>query len=391
MTAEIAQFIRKIPRDSLKTYFEKKPHRLADFVDWNDDKTDHVKPLLKAVDELTDTELAKLKIDAERVHEMTDDIGQQALLSAVSDQDMPHYSSLESAHDRALFVFLQSPDAFSRAEDIRYADDYRKGRMWDGFLGPKDLPVLCDEQHISAFENVLADYFRMGGQIKVEIFNRTRLDLEDCDLVQIMIYREGLPASYLAFENRELTTKQRRPVNEMVLTYEARSGTIEVIAERRECREELVKLFSRTLLQQPMEESQRVPLRKYDITKLLQPYDFPTDPEDGIEAVKVMMLELRPYDNGNKVRLTLTAKESKTIHEISDEWFDAYDPLRMGFLASKAKLSIRFKPDSCDRRGKTLPVEITWPNGCDLKGKTSKEQLIGDKYLKRWGLLKEIE
>lgn len=392
MAAAIVQFIRKTPRASLKAYFDEKPHPVAQLVDWDDEKADPVKPLLKAVDEMTDTELAMLKIDAERIHEMTDEIGQRAIFSVVSDDDIDTYLALESAHDRALFVFLRNPNAFRHAEDIRYADEYRKGRMWDGFLGPIDLPVSRDHQHVAEFEKKVTDYFRTGGKLKVEIFNRTRSDLEydAVDLVQIMIYREGLPDSYLAFENNDLVMKVRRPVNEMVLTYEAKTGAIEVIADGKECREELVKLFSATLLQSPLDEAQRVPLKKYDISKLLNPYDFPTDPEDGIEIVKVMMLELKPYDNGNKVRLTVTAKEDKTIHVVSREWFATHDPLRTGFLAAKAKLSIRFKPDSTDRRGKTLPVEITWPNGCDLKGKTTKEQLIGDKYLKRWGLVEEI-
>ena len=111
-----------------------------------------------------------------------------------------------------------------------------------------------------------------------------------------MIYREGLPDSYLAFENNDLVTKVRRPVNEMVITYEPKTGAIEVIADGKECREELVKLFSATLLQSPLDEAQRVPLKKYDISKLLQPCNFTTDPEDGIEQVKVMMLALKPYD-----------------------------------------------------------------------------------------------
>ena len=392
MAAAIVEFIRKIPRASLKVYFEEKPHSVAEVVNWDDEQADPVKPLLKAVNEMTDAELAMLRIDAERIHEMTDEIGQRAIFSVVSDDDIDTYLALESNHDRALFVFLRTPNAFRHAEDIRYADEYRKGRMWDGFLGPTDLPVSRDQQHVADFEKKVTDYFRTGGSLKVEIFNRTRSDLEydAMDLVQVMIYREGLPDSYLAFENSDLVTKVRRPVNEMVLTYEATTGSIEVIADGKECREELAKLFSATLLQSPLDEAQRVPLKKYDISKLLQPCDFPTDPEDGIEIVKVMMLELKPYDNGNKVRLTVTAKETKTIHDVSYEWFSSHDPLRTGFLVAKAKLSIRFKPDSINRRGKTLPVEITWPNGCDLKGKTAKEQLIGDKYLKRWGLLEEI-
>ncbi len=392
MAIAINQFIRKTPRASLRAYFDKKPHPIAALVNWNDEESDLVKPLLKAVDEMTDTELAMLKIDAERIHEMTDEIGQRALFSVVTDGHIATYLALKSAHDRALFVFLRSPDAFRRAEDIRYADEYRKGRMWDGVLDPIDLNVSRNNQHIADFEKQVTDYFRTGGKLKVEIFNRTRSDLEydAIELVQVMIYREDLPDSYLAFENNDLVTKVRRPVYEMALTYEAKTGAIEVISQGRECREELVKLFSATLLQSPLDEAQRVPLKKYDISKLLHSYDFPTDPEDGIEIVKVMMLELKPMDSGNKVRPTVTAKETKTIHEVSRDWFATHDPLRTGFLPAKAKLSIRFKPDSIDRRGKTLPVEITWPNGCDLKGKTAKEQLIGDKYLKRWGLVEEI-
>jgi hypothetical protein len=394
MTAAIVQFFRKTSRASLHEYFQEKPHPISESVNWEDKDADHVKPLLKAVDEMTDSELAMLKVNAERIHEMTDEVGQRALLSLVEDSQLETYLSLESAHDRALFVFIRTPNAFRHAEDIRYADEYRKGRMWDGFLGPVDMPVSRDSALIEEFQKKVVEYFRTGGKLKVEIFNRTRSDLEydAVDLVQIMIYREGLPDSYLAFDNNnDLVTRVRQPVDEMVITYEPKSGGIEVIADGRESREELVKMFSATLLQSPLDEAQRVPLKKYNLASLLSPRSFPTDPDDGIEVVKVMVLELKPFDNGNKVRLTVTAKEQKTIHEVSRDWFEQHDPLRTGFLVAKVKLSIRFKPDSIDRRGKTLPVEITWPNGCDLKGKTTKEQLIGEKYLKRWGLVEEIK
>lgn len=199
MTTAIAHFIRKTSRTSLHEYFQEKPHPISEVVNWEDKETDHVRPLLKAVDEMTEQELAMLKVNAERIHEMTDEVGQRALLSRVADSQLETYLSLESAHDRALFVFMRSPDAFRHAEDIRYADEYRKGRMWDGFLGPVDVEVSRDTAHIEAFQNMVIEHFRTGGKLKVEIFNRTRSDLEydAMDLVQIMIYREGLPDSYL--------------------------------------------------------------------------------------------------------------------------------------------------------------------------------------------------
>jgi hypothetical protein len=32
-------------------------------------------------------------------------------------------------------------------------------------------------------------------------------------------------------------------------------------------------------------------------------------------------------------------------------------------------------------------LTITMPHGCNLKDQTEEEQLIGEKYLRRWGIL----
>jgi hypothetical protein len=41
-------------------------------------------------------------------------------------------------------------------------------------------------------------------------------------------------------------------------------------------------------------------------------------------------------------------------------------------------------------RGRTLPLTISMPNGCDLKDRTEVERLVGDKYLRRWGILENV-
>jgi hypothetical protein len=59
-------------------------------------------------------------------------------------------------------------------------------------------------------------------------------------------------------------------------------------------------------------------------------------------------------------------------------------------VVTKAKLIIRFHPEAGSKRGKTLPLTVTMPHGCDLKDRTEKERIIGEKYLARWGLLKNV-
>ena len=52
-----------------------------------------------------------------------------------------------------------------------------------------------------------------------------------------------------------------------------------------------------------------------------------------------------------------------------------------------AKVSIKFRPNAAESRGKTIALSITEPSGCNLKGLTAREQLISAKYLRRWGFL----
>jgi hypothetical protein len=392
MSANLNKFFRNTPPQSLQLYFQSYPSVVSEAVNWNKPPKNIATPLLKAIDELSDDEKAVHYDNAERVDEMTDEIGQNALLSVVSNEDREAYESLEGEHDRALFVFLRDGKAFSKAENIRKADAYRKGQMWNGFVGPKDITVSNNEEDIMAFKQKVVDYFRISGNVKVEVFTRDKPyeDGKDLKITHIMVYHEDFPTSFNRFKDSETIVPEIiRPVVEMTLTYEPESGSIEVIAKGAECREAIAKMLSETLLHTEI-DGERIPLKQYNISHLLNPFKFPTDPDDGIESVKVQMLMLNPQDSYNKITLEVTAKEQKTIYDISNEWFDINDPLRKGFKLAKVKFIIHFAPDSESGRGRNIAVTISHPNGCDLKGKTHKEQLIGNKYLKKWGILKEI-
>jgi hypothetical protein len=52
-----------------------------------------------------------------------------------------------------------------------------------------------------------------------------------------------------------------------------------------------------------IDEKQQLPLREYDLSMLAQPFDFPTDPADGIAGV--MVKELRLMDLGDDCGLVL--------------------------------------------------------------------------------------
>lgn len=385
----LAKFIRNTPVNDLRTYFDRQGFDLREPVNWDGAEREIAKPLLKLVDHLSEPERAALTTDLERIGVMTDELGQMALLSVVLDRDQ--LEAMENAFARALRVFLNDPSAFRRAEEVRYADNYRQGRMWDGFLGPAGVAVEPDAEQLTKLKNSVMAYFRSDRAI-VEIYLRTRPNFEepDSDLVQVTVYREGLSETFLEFDGEELARRRWRPVYEAAMTYEPATGVIEVVARGRECREDLARMFAETLLCREI-ETERVPVRRYDLAPLLHPFEFPTDPEDGIDSVKLVLLRLRPYDDpGKRITLEATRKAVGSISAAAQDWFDQHNPLRGGFVATQARLSIKFHPDSESRRGKILPVTVTMPNGCDLKSKTEKERLIGEKYLARWGLVREI-
>jgi len=75
--------------------------------------------------------------------------------------------------------------------------------------------------------------FKISENIKVDIFDRTRANLDDdkTSLIQVMVDREDLPVSYLPFEKDSLVTKVIRPVQDVAFTYDASSGELEAFAK----------------------------------------------------------------------------------------------------------------------------------------------------------------
>jgi hypothetical protein len=288
-------------------------------------------------------------------------------------------------------MFLNDPVGFLRAEEVRFTDERRRGRMWDGFIGEPNGVLSRDAGAVEAFETAIRKRFA-SNNVHVDIFDRQRPTFagEDCDLVQIVVYREGLPDDDLAFdEHGKLIRRPRRPVFEAAMTYEPETGVIEVVANDRESREDMVRFLARDLLGIEFHQ-ERLPFRHYDLSVLLKPHDFPTDPEDGIAAVEVKLLRLMPIDSvGERVTLECLRKADRSIWDMARERFGDADPLQGEWVATQAKLAIRFQPTSGSRRGRTLPLTITMPHGCNLKDQTEREQLIGERYLRRWGILRD--
>jgi hypothetical protein len=386
--ASVASFIRNTPAGTLKGYFERTAVELP-AVDWAATEPAIVRDILSAFEKLAKPDRERVENDLDSVAAIADEPGQVALYSVT--QARAQLDVLLNANDRALWMFLNESDAFRHAEEVRFTDERRHGRMWDGFVCASGLNVHRDGTALDAFKRGARECFETEN-VHTDIFDRhrTAFDGMDFEIVQITVYSEGPRDDFLEFDDGELVRRPRRPVFEASLTYEPAPGVIEVVAKNRERREALVRMFARDLLATEFRE-ERIPLRQYDLSVLMNPFTFPTDPADGIDTVRVNLLRLMPIDRAaERVTLECMRQSGGTIWNMAREHFHGANPLTGGWIVTQAKLTIKFHAGGTSRRGRTLPLTITMPHGCDLKDRTQHERIVGNKYLREWGILRDI-
>jgi hypothetical protein len=154
-------------------------------------------------------------------------------------------------------------------------------------------------------------------------------------------------------------------------------------------REEIARSFAEHLLGSETTLTP-VPRRDFDLDRLKRPAAFPTDPVDGFKSVEVTLLRLRnTAGRFGRVTIEIDGTEHRDINATSARWFGCSDLLwRPEWRVTEAKLKITFYPEAERKRGMTINVELRAPNGSNLKEQTRRHWIVFEKYLLRWGQIK---
>jgi hypothetical protein len=352
-----------------------------------------------AIESLPERERERVFEDFERVEQLSDEIGQRALQSLV-EQDEVLLQQLHSCHGseaRGLFVLLTDEEAFDHALATAYAERMRHGRSWSGYCLPAPLALSKSPSDIAHLEADLSALFRKfggtGRKLKVDWFERTTCDLKGAALGQIIhysVYVEGLPECILEFDREEPKRRSSRPLIEAAICCDPVSGTLDIVSiGGRPLREEIAQSFAARRLGS---QTALTPVRPigFALDRLKRPMPFPTDPSDGIKSVKVTLLRLR--DAASRFgRVTIEADgEHADIYGNSAGWFGDFDPLRRPECrVTQVRLRIVFHPEGHGKRPMVINVELRAPNGSNLRDQTWRHQIVSEKYLARWGLIKK--
>lgn len=382
-------FARSLPIPLLQRYFASIDIELPSRIVWAGDRTQVARELTRQQPAWPTGLRSQIDSDVERVWGLVNEVGQTALYGSA--ESAAQLDAIESSAARAMFVFLEDKEWFRRAEAIRYADERRHGRIWDAFIGEPTLEVLQDDFAVETLVSAIKARFETP-RVHIDIHNRSRpkLDSAPLSLIQADIYREDRQDEEWAFNGDDLTRRAHRGVLEAAITYEPATGLIEVVSRDRETRIEFARLFSECLLHSAF-RAERARVRLFDLMPLRSRMEFLTDPEDGIESVRVVMLRLNPYDRvGDRVTIEVPRASQDDIWTMADRNFGLRNPLNGGWGITQARMIIRFRRDASGRPARSLPVMISLPSGCDLKERTDDERIVGERYLRRWGIFREV-
>lgn len=399
MQTKIKKFIRNTPAEDLKSFFnpnDLNPYELdlpEDFK-WQNNGKKYQTSLFNSIWNISDDHKANIFDIIERIHGMVDELGQAALQARTVIGNNDNFLSLKSENSRCLWALQNHPQEFEKAEYCASLDYKRKSREWSSYIAPRAREIHNNQENIEEFKQLVLEHFNISKKIKVELFNRTKTDHHEKEIIifQLIAYHDGLHKAVQTFEKEEVVTKFFPAVNEFSISYEPHTGVVEVVSDCKENRDKLARAFVNAFLKTD-EDVSEISIKKFDLSKLKNSYDFmkDVDASDLIDDVKVTLLKLKVLNSKNSTTLESPFTQRCSIYDLANEWFSQNNPLHgSAFKINKVRLSVKFKPTGKKPRGELLHIMITDPNGCDLKDRSDKQKLIGNKYLERWGLMERI-
>lgn len=379
--------LRQISNPLLKEFFERQGHPLD--VDWDRLRNTQVDDIFDAWQRLPDAQRKAVEIAFHDVHEMADEDGTRVIIEEgqYHGEDLaPLLEPMESRYDKALWTFMNRPAVWDAAVRFAKADSLSGGRSWikRGKVPAKNGPMF-DADTLLAFQEAVSAFYRdrqgRGHHCKVEYFPRGH------DHHYFFVYLSDYADTYINFDDAGhfQRTPERRAF-EIVFAYDSASSTLEMYAKGgKKVIEPLQQMFSRIILGAPL-EPEEPGVQAYQLNGLMErDFAFPTDPEDGIEDVVLRSLRLSILGR-RRGRITLEPDPNDGRDRIYEMLEDDLNRRRLPkSILHVTKATLNFKLNG-NGHGRSLTFNITYPNGCDLKSKRDDQRLLGEKYLKRWGI-----
>ena len=379
------QFIRQVPNPLLKAFFDRRGELLE--VGWDELGEMDADPVFEAWEALPEAS----RNDVERWFRTIADLATPEGLQTLIDEGQFHgvdltvsLGQLKGLHEKAFWVYLNHQRIFTSAGRLNRAD-HLNGRYWRRRTLTAKKPDISHPMR-KLLADAISHYYReqqgRGEHCNVEVYLRRNK----------IHYFFAYPADYadtviIYTDAGSLERQLQKAAFEVIFAYNEASGTLDLFVQGdKKIRREMESIFARLILKEelPEEEPEGNPFELNGLRS--RDFDFPTDPEDGIQEVRVKSLRLSIVGPGFG-RITFESDARTKRGDIYELMAKALNHQRLNsetVNVTQATIQVTFASSG---RPKTITFQISYPDSCNLKDKP--EHLKIKEYLKRWGIARE--
>lgn len=389
-TFDPKRVLRQVSNHLLQDLFEAHQHDLE--MPWEQMEETDVDPIFNAWQALPETDCRAIEIVLHEVCDMADgDEGTRAICEEAirqgNQQLIDDLEGFESRHDKAVFTYIHATDVWNLAVRFARADSLSHGRYW---IKRCDIPAKepdTSAAKIQEFQVALSAFFReaqaRGRHCQVQHYVRAN------GADYFFAYLDDYADTYVTLDtDGEFDRRPERRAFEIVMVYDRVHGTLEMHARGgKKVYIPLQEIFCRVILGEEIgpENHNSHP---YELNGLLsRDFQFPTDPEDGIDSVRVRKLRLSVKGLPRR-RITLEADPERGVDDIYDMMESYLDQERIpASILNVTQVGLKFSFDEANEElPRSLSFDLSYPNSSNLKSKPDGVREIAEKYLREWGL-----
>lgn len=368
-------------------------HGLLEDFSWEELSSRRIEPLIQRWDGIEEPARRVIQVILQDVHELAEERGQRVLAEELAwrfPEKLPVFAGWSSLADKALWAYLEARAAFDEAALFARAEALRNGQFaarWNS-LPPGEITVT--EPMVASLEEALRDYYwrkELRGSVC-----RVHHDQRPGGAEYFFAYLPDWPDKRLVFDAAgNLTAREETYTFSNVFIYEPAAGAVELVPKGgRLVHLALRRAFCEAVLGIEVDEAEPVQ-PTYRLDHLLDPgFSFQTEPEDRIAAVRLRRIRLVPIVpvpalESLEPRLLETATHAEAL--------DLIERLLAGIGLDRTQVRVVHVGiqiqllNNGHRRGKTMTFHISCPNTCDLKSKPDDVRVVGERCIRRWGML----
>jgi hypothetical protein len=389
MTFNLRKILRHIPAETLKPYLELRG--VAVPVDWWSRTGSKLSSRLATHLVSTSGESSEAVLaDLVRVAPMATERGRKALINAAADrvEIIAMFAKLSNDFERALWMLMSHPALFREAEELRFFDYFSEGNRGRHYRTLPGLEISRLPPDLDAFKADICQFHRKrdgsGLSCEIEFADRRREGS-----TQIAVYLQGLPNNTVEFVSGNFQRRISNPALEAAIVYDPQTGeTSTVIKGDQKVHEALREAFARRLLKiDPKFDV--IAKRGFLLDVLREPQALAPDAALGVSAVRVRRLKLTgPLMGGGALIVEAPAGvPEQSVYDLGNSWFVERSAVFGKFTVVQAMISMHFARAPGAKRAKTLNIELTKPNGSNLKDLPEGDRAIAEAHIAKWNLI----